>query len=99
MIAQAVGILQWTIYAVLFAGDWIFRTLGVQPPEIVKIMQENKMHTILGVFMVSSFAQKLLVTGAFEVTYNGKLIFSKLESGHMPNGPIIEDMINKVARL
>ena len=68
-------------------------------PAVLATLQNNKMQTVLFLFFVSSFSQKLLVTGAFEVSYNGQLIFSKLESGQVPSGPMIEDMLNRVMRL
>ena len=77
----------------------IFSSIGTEPPELVKKMMENKMHTVLMLFLVSSFAQKLLVTGAFEISYNGNLIFSKLETGQVPSGPMIENVLNKAMRI
>ena len=36
-------------------------------------------------FLCNSVAQSLMSTGAFEVEFNGKLVYSKLETGRMPN--------------
>lgn len=36
-------------------------------------------------FFLNNYANSQLATGAFEVVYNGRTVFSKLEMGRMPN--------------
>jgi len=47
-------------------------------------MQENQMTVFLSLFFLSSFAQNFANTGAFEISLNGKVLFSKLETGRLP---------------
>mmetsp|Transcript_8918 Transcript_8918/g.10201 ORF Transcript_8918/g.10201 Transcript_8918/m.10201 type:complete len:99 (+) Transcript_8918:567-863(+) len=56
-----------------------------QEPEWMTVMQENKMTVFLILFLMSSFAQNLSNTGAFEISMNGKVLFSKLEQGRLPS--------------
>merc|ERR1711871_638881 len=74
-------------------GNQIFDMLGVPQPQFYKDMVENKMACFCGVFFMNSMANSLSTTGAFEVALDGKVIYSKLETGVMPNGrQIIEAM-------
>jgi selT/selW/selH-like putative selenoprotein len=48
-------------------------------------LQDNKWLIILGAFMGLNFLKGILEgTGAYEVYFNGELIFSKLQTGRMP---------------
>jgi len=47
-------------------------------------LKNNRMMVIGGLFLLNNMAQGQLATGAFEVQYNGKMVFSKLEVGRMP---------------
>lgn len=70
---------------VLLAGDWIFQTLGIVPPPIYYRAKENKIMALILVFFVSNYATSALTnTGAFEVSYQGQLIFSKLMKRRLP---------------
>lgn len=79
------------VCGLLFFGDAILGALGIQQvPAFLEVVRENKMKTVMFMFLVNSFAQKLTATGAFEISYNNDLIFSKLESGMVPSGPLVE---------
>jgi selT/selW/selH-like putative selenoprotein len=69
----------------VFMGNRLFTTLGIPTPPWFGWMQENKMMTIGGLFVVNSVVQSSAATGAFEISYNGESVFSKLETGRMPN--------------
>eukprot|EP00986_Skeletonema_menzelii_P002322 scaffold627_cov144-Skeletonema_menzelii.AAC.31 len=56
------------------------------PPEFYYKMKENPALTFMIVFLViPSYVQSFANTGAFEIFLDDKLIFSKLETGRMPN--------------
>ena len=59
--------MQIALYVLVFLGDKVFSTIGMTTPSLVQTMQENKLQTLLTVFMLSSFVQKLLVTGKWLV--------------------------------
>ena len=86
VIAQVTGYV-WIIGIVLVMfGSNIFKTLGITEPSFMKVINENKMMAFIGLFMVNSYGNGLLATGAFEVTLDGELVFSKLQSGKLPTG-------------
>lgn len=78
--------------ATTFFGEKIFEMLGMPRPEFVQSMQSNKMGSCMGAwFLGNTVSQNLLNTGAFEVYYNGEVIFSKMEQKRLPNIPEILD--------
>ena len=63
-------------------GDAIFRAVGVPYPELLKSLQENKlMYSILGFFVFAQISTSLRSTGAFEISINDDLVWSKLQTG------------------
>jgi len=80
-----VGLLQFAGVIVLFFPSQVCRLLGYSElPEWMRKMQENQMTVFLSLFFLSSFAQNFANTGAFEISLNGKVLFSKLETGRLP---------------
>lgn len=67
-------------------GDGIFRSVGAPVPAWYLRLKESQTMYMLAVYFIgSSIASNLLNTGAFEVTLNGEPVWSKLESGRMPD--------------
>mmetsp|Transcript_865 Transcript_865/g.2465 ORF Transcript_865/g.2465 Transcript_865/m.2465 type:complete len:96 (-) Transcript_865:132-419(-) len=69
----------------LFFGDTIFRWLGMEPPQAWTQIKSNPALLIGAYFMLNMVYSQIISTGAFEITYNGGLVFSKLEAGRMPS--------------
>jgi selT/selW/selH-like putative selenoprotein len=72
---------------VLFAGDWFFTSVfphaGLRA--LVAKARENQMAAV-GLLMALNYASGALIqTGAFEVYYNDDLVFSKLQTGQLPD--------------
>ena len=66
-------------------GDKIFAMLGVPQPQIyAQMVAPNRLACFGAIFLVNSWAQGLVATGAFEVSVNDKVAFSKLQTGRMP---------------
>lgn len=92
---------EWTSYAspiisavqmfamvLIMVGDSLWTYVpGVQrPPEFYLKMKANPALTFIVVFLViPSYVQSFANSGAFEVYVDEKLIYSKLETGRMPN--------------
>jgi len=92
---------EWTTYAStvlsalqLFAmllilvgeGIWTHVPGFQRPPEFYYTMKENPALTFIITFLViPSYVQSFANTGAFEVYVDQKLIYSKLETGRLPN--------------
>lgn len=56
--------------------------------------QQNQMMILIGIyFAVGMFISSVSSTGAFEIYFNDRLIFSKLAAGRMPElGEVIEQL-------
>lgn len=78
----------------IVSGDSLFNAIGMEVPEVVRSMQQNQMSTMFFVFFIgNNIAQSLMNSGAFEVTYNGNLVWSKLDAGRLPTWP---ELINQM---
>ena len=53
--------------------------------EIATIVEQNKTGVVVAGFMFNMIGSSLLQSGAFEVYLDGRLIFSKLEAGGVPD--------------
>ena len=71
--------------ALLVIGEHIFKALGMEEPTFYKKMKQNPYVAFIGLFMLNSYGNSMLSTGAFEVTFDGVEIFSKLKTGLVPN--------------
>lgn len=96
MAVTAAGTIQMGGIVLMMFGGQIFGMVGMPEPQWYKELQENKMMAMCGVFFMNSMANSLTTTGAFEVTLDGEVVYSKLDSGRMPNGrQLIEIMESK----
>lgn len=68
-------------------GDALFEQLGSPMPEPLKLAQQHKMQLFMALWLGNMVLTQMANTGAFEVTYNGHVIFSKLETNRMPTLP------------
>ncbi|WIA37092.1 hypothetical protein OEZ86_014062 [Tetradesmus obliquus] len=95
-LAQALGLVQMAGFGFVVFGEKIFEALGyAAPPELfVQNVAGNKFGVGIGIWFVGNFLQnQLLSTGAFEVYYDGTLVFSKLRQGRMP---AVEELLSAV---
>eukprot|EP00985_Skeletonema_marinoi_P034956 scaffold45270_cov190-Skeletonema_marinoi.AAC.9 len=87
--ATVISILQMLVILVVLTGDAVWNYIpGFRsgPPEFYYKMKDNPALTFMIVFLViPSYVQSFANTGAFEIFLDDKLIFSKLETGRMPN--------------
>lgn len=85
-IASAGSFLQIGGVAIAFGGRFIFNVLGVPEPWFVPMVTNNKAAVVIGLMFVNSFCASFRNTGAFEVTIDGDLVFSKFEENAFPTG-------------
>ncbi|KAJ8393615.1 hypothetical protein AAFF_G00058340 [Aldrovandia affinis] len=72
--------------ALIVSGQNPFPTLGMDTPRIWLWSQDNKIFSCLMTFFLSNMLEThFLSTGAFEIVLNDVPIWSKLQSGHVPN--------------
>ncbi len=70
-----------------FFGGLIISLLGrgLLPERASKFLEENQMVVFGACFMCNVVSGNLLNTGAFEVSYNGMPVWSKINHGRFPN--------------
>jgi len=84
--------------AAIFAGEGIFKMVPFisQTPQWYHTAKENPAFVLMAVFLfIPSILNSFVVTGAFEVILDGVVIYSKLETGSMPTGPMIIEAFAK----
>lgn len=80
--ANVLQVFFYMFLAVVMFGDTMCQTLGLTNPEIFKSLQDNKlMYCIGGFFIFAQISTSLRQTGAFEISINDELVYSKLETG------------------
>ena len=87
--AQLVLAAQLCVAAVVLTGQQaapLLRQVGiVLPAETWQAMQEKKVPILMGCWFVGNTIRgNMMSTGAFEVSYQGTPVFSKLDTGRMP---------------
>jgi selT/selW/selH selenoprotein domain len=85
-LGKALTFVQYGLFAILLFGDQIFAALKITPPAIYYKLREKKMMAGMMIFFLGNNLHSMLTsTGAFEITLDGQLVFSKLASGRMPS--------------
>ncbi|KAL3914017.1 MAG: hypothetical protein SGPRY_007776 [Prymnesium sp.] len=74
----------------------VMSVLGRPLPGVVRQMHENKLATAAGVYALDVIAQTLKSINAFEITYNGRVLHSKLKSGNFPDP---NELVNKLREI
>ncbi|CAM9105872.1 unnamed protein product [Pylaiella littoralis] len=82
--------------AITLGGSLIFDKLGIFEPFFVPVMRRNPMPTIVGLSFVNYFCSSLSATGAFEVSIDGEVVFSRLAGeGNFPTGKLLLSELEK----
>jgi len=68
------------------------------PEPASKFIEANQMAILGGCFLCNIIAGNLLNSGAFEVTYNGQPVWSKIEAGRFPQMEELIDGLKTVMR-
>ena len=93
--ARAITTLLYAALAYLFVGPTVLGALGIAEPPWAAAARDSKAYMFLGYFVLNGLAAKLQSTGAYEVTLNGKLLWSKIAEGGAPN---LEVLARGIAR-
>jgi selT/selW/selH-like putative selenoprotein len=80
---------------VIFAGNNVCKSLGIEEPQFMVWISNNRVQTFVVLFLMNNIASSLMSTGAFEVYLDGNLIFSKLETKRFPH---TQDLVNTFAQ-
>ena len=97
---QLLSTLMWYTFVVgivsMFAGRAIYGAVGFAPGlKLVDWMEANHAAVLVGLLALNHFSNSLVATGAFEVHLDGRLVHSKLESGHMPSLDLIAGHVRR----
>ncbi|GMH19377.1 hypothetical protein Nepgr_021218 [Nepenthes gracilis] len=85
LLSKVAPVLQIGAIALIVAGDQIFPRLGVTPPPWYYSLRANRFGTISAIWLLGNFIQSSLQSsGAFEVSCDGELVFSKLKEQRFP---------------
>ncbi|CAM9789073.1 unnamed protein product [Laminaria digitata] len=95
-LATVGSLLQMGGVVVTLGGSLIFDRLGVPEPFFVPVMRSNPMPTVIGLSIVNFVCGSFISTGAFEVSIDGEVVFSRLEQpGRFPSGPVLLKELEK----
>jgi selT/selW/selH-like putative selenoprotein len=90
---------------VVFLGDKVFDLFGFrQIPRWYGSVQKNGMQLAIFIYLLlPNILSKYLITGAFEIILDDKTIFSKIETGRLPQfadlvTPLVEAGLKQVVR-
>ncbi|MCO5597427.1 hypothetical protein L7F22_051505 [Adiantum nelumboides] len=86
LLIKVIPVVQVAGIALVAAGDHIFPRLGfASPPSWYNYVRGNRFGAAAGLWVIGNVLQNTLQsTGAFEVYFDGDLIFSKLKQGRFP---------------
>ena len=93
---RAVRVAQASAAGFYFFGEQIFASLGRRPPALLHQMQENKLLAAGAIYGMDVIAQTFKSINAFEVTYNGVVLHSKLTTGAFPDPAAIAQKLQEV---
>eukprot|EP00794_Sanderia_malayensis_P011145 gene11145-12317_t len=96
-LANVIGLSKLLVLALIIFGHRvnIFEHLQITPPPIYVWAMQNKIYACLITFFVcNAIESNLLSTGAFEISLNGMPIWSKLQSGRIPQPEELFEILN-----
>ena len=97
LIAQLTSLLWFAGLALMFFGTQIFKMIGIEEPQVMLQMKENKVMVLGALFLINNFGNSQLSTGAFEIYVNDSLVFSKLGSGRTPSQEDMDRLVDLLA--
>lgn len=98
MIATIASYLFFIGLILIFFGETIAQNVNIpQVREICHMISQNKMQTFVALYVINLIGSNLLSTGAFEVYVEDELIWSKIETGRLPEMQYLLQEITKLA--
>ena len=85
MIASILSIIKFVLIGCILTGKNPFEFIGIETPSIYIWAQENMIYSCFMLFFISNAIEtQMTSTGAFEISLNEVTIWSKLQSGRIP---------------
>ncbi|CAE6075365.1 unnamed protein product [Arabidopsis arenosa] len=96
ILAKVVPVAQMGVIGLIMGGEQIFPMIGIaQPPAWYHSLRANRFGSMASTWLLGNFLQSFLQSsGAFEVSCNGELVFSKLKEGSFPGEIELRDLIS-----
>ncbi|KAG7564766.1 Thioredoxin-like superfamily [Arabidopsis suecica] len=96
ILAKVVPVAQMGVIGLIMGGEQIFPMIGIaQPPAWYHSLRANRFGSMASTWLLGNFLQSFLQSsGAFEVSCNGELVFSKLKEGRFPGEIELRDLIS-----
>jgi selT/selW/selH-like putative selenoprotein len=82
--------------AILLGGTYICKLFNIAEPPFFAFIKQNPFQVFIALFVINSFGASQMSTGAFEISIDGQLVFSKLAYGQLPSGT---ELISGMQRL
>ncbi|XP_063236730.1 thioredoxin reductase-like selenoprotein T homolog CG3887 [Bacillus rossius redtenbacheri] len=84
-LAKVLGFGKIIMILCILASFNFFAHLGVEAPFWYGWCMRNKLYSCMMIFFLCNAVEgQLLSTGAFEIMYNGELVWSKIDTGRIP---------------
>ncbi|XP_075251304.1 selenoprotein T2-like [Convolutriloba macropyga] len=94
-LASALGYFKLALILSIVSGYNIFELVGMPTPAVMTWAWENKLYASMMIFFVSNAIEgQLIATGAFEISFNGVEVWSKLRSGRPPSANELFEILN-----
>jgi len=98
-IAHFLGVAKLVLILLVIASLNPFQSFGMPTPNFYTWCLENKIYACMMIFFLSNFLEgQLISTGAFEISFNDVPVWSKLETGRIPNPPELFQIIDSNLR-
>ena len=99
LLARILSIIKITLLICLLFGRNPFPCLNIPTPKVYLWALRNKMYACLMIFFLSnSIESYLMSTGAFEISIDDVLLWSKLETGRLPSNEEFIQMLKSFDR-
>ncbi|EOA25538.1 hypothetical protein CARUB_v10018883mg, partial [Capsella rubella] len=97
VLAKVVPVAQMGVIGLIMGGEHIFPMISIaQPPAWYHSLRTNRFGSMASTWLLGNFLQSFLQSsGAFEVSCNGELVFSKLKEGRFPREIELRDLISR----
>ncbi|CAL9247317.1 unnamed protein product [Arabidopsis halleri] len=96
ILAKVVPVAQMGVIGLIMGGEHIFPMIGIaQPPAWYHSLRANRFGSMASTWLLGNFLQSFLQSsGAFEVSCNGELVFSKLKEGRFPGEIELRELVS-----
>lgn len=99
-LAQIVGILKFLLLGCIIMNINPLDYLGIQRQNIWVWVTQNKIYaSFMTFFLCNLIETQLISTGAFEIYFNDVPVWSKIQTGRIPNPPELLQIIDNHLKL